>query len=48
MTNEERYQRYKKEQCINCKNKTKEDCEIRIHHRGDTVVTMCEYYERED
>lgn len=48
MTNEERYQKYIKENCKKCKNKNNYDCEIRIHRKDDTIVTRCEYYERED
>lgn len=48
MTDEKRYQKYIQEQCIKCKNKKEYDCEIRIHKKGDTIVTKCENYERED
>ena len=40
MTNEERYEKYVKENCKNCKNKDKYLCEI--------VITKCAYYERKD
>lgn len=48
MTDKERYEKYKKEHCPKCKNKDKFDCEIRIHHQGDTTITKCDYYEREN
>lgn len=48
MTNEERYKKYIKEYCKNCKNKDKFDCEIRIYQNEDTISTRCVNYERED
>lgn len=48
MTNEERFQKYKKEHCRSCKNKSKFICDIRIFKKGDIVETKCDYYERED
>lgn len=48
MTNEERYEKYVKENCKNCKNKDKDLCEIRISSLNDVVITKCAYYERED
>lgn len=46
MSNEERYQKYIKENCKNCKNKERYDCEIRIYQREDTIITKCANYER--
>lgn len=49
MTNAERYEKYIKEHCTNCKNKDTDLCEIRIINRiEDVIVTKCEYYEREN
>lgn len=48
MTNAKRYKKYIQEQCKNCKNKREYDCEIKIYRKGDTIVTKCENYERED
>lgn len=31
MTDQQRYKEYVKENCKNCKNKERYDCEIRIH-----------------
>lgn len=47
MTQKERYQKYIKEQCINCSNKDTDLCEIRtIKNLDGTVTTRCEYYIR--
>ena len=47
MTQQERYQKYIIEQCINCSNKDTDLCEIRTIHKLDgTVTTGCEYYAR--
>lgn len=48
MTNEERYEKYVKENCKNCKYKDKDICEIRISVLNDVVITKCAYYERKD
>lgn len=50
MTNEERYEKYIKENCKNCKHRRKEEelCEIRISVLNNVVITKCAYYERED
>lgn len=48
MTDKQRYEKYIKEHCTKCKNKDKEDCEIRILNRADEIITKCEYYEREN
>ncbi len=48
MTNQERIEKYIKEHCQRCKNKTKFDCEIKVFKNDNTVCTKCVYYERED
>ena len=48
MTNQERIKKYKEEHCSRCKNKTKNDCEIRVFQTGDVICTKCVYYEREN
>ena len=48
MTEEKRYKKYVEEHCSRCKNRDKFDCEIRIHNTGDTIITKCDYYEKED
>lgn len=48
MTNEERYQKYVKENCSRCKNRDKYDCEIRVYKQDNIKITKCDYYERED
>ena len=47
MTNEERYKKYIKEHCKNCKNRKTNLCNIRITVVQDTVRTKCDEYERE-
>lgn len=48
MTNQERYEKYVKENCKDCKNKDKDLCEIRISALNDVIITKCAYYEKED
>lgn len=50
MTNEERYQKYIKENCKHCKNRCNNEdlCEIRIFICNDVITTKCVCYERED
>ena len=48
MTNQERYEKYVKENCKNCKNKDKDLSEIRISALNDVDITKCAYYERKD
>lgn len=48
MTNQERIKKYTEEHCSRCKNKTKNDCEIRAFQNGDVICTKCVYYEREN
>lgn len=46
MTNQERYQKYIKEHCKNCKNRTSNLCDIRIAVKNDVIETKCVFYER--
>lgn len=46
MTYEERYLKYKKEQCINCKNQETKLCDIKVSIIYDIVQTKCNGYER--
>ena len=48
MTNEERYEKYVKENCKNCKNKDKDLCEIRISYFKNIITNKCVYYVREN
>lgn len=48
MTNEERFNKYVKEHCKNCKNRTTDLCDIRIAAIENIVRTKCDKYERED
>ena len=48
MTNQQRYEKYIKENCKNCKNKTKDLCDIRIFAIDRIVYTKCAFYEREE
>lgn len=45
MTDKERYDKYIKEQCKNCKNRTNNLCEIKIIQTEDKIITRCCYYE---
>ncbi len=47
MIDEERYEKYIKEHCIRCKNRTTDLCNIRIFVINGVVCTKCVYYERE-
>lgn len=47
ISEKERFDKYVKEQCRNCKNKNKNLCEIHTSVWGETIVTKCESYERE-
>lgn len=42
----DRYERYKKEHCKNCKNKDKNLCDIRVFSLDGIVETKCGFYER--
>lgn len=48
MTNAERYKKYVKEYCSNCKNRKTDLCEIRIFAVDKTIYTKCINYERND
>lgn len=48
MTNQEGIEKYKKEYCTRCKNKNKNDCEIRVFANCEAVCTKCVYYEQEN
>ena len=47
MTEKQREQKYKQEYCTRCKNKGKNDCDIRVFSLQNTVCTKCMSYERE-
>ena len=47
MTNEERFEKYKREYCKRCKNKNADLCEIRVFAMNNIVYTKCSYYEVE-
>ena len=47
MTNQQRYEKYIKEHCKNCKNKKSNLCDIRISILSGIVQTKCSYYERD-
>lgn len=47
MTDKDRYDKYIKEHCVNCKNKDTMLCEIRIMDYNDIITTKCVYYENE-
>lgn len=47
MTNEERFQKYIKEHCINCKNRKTDLYDIRITTKEEIIETKCVYYERD-
>ena len=44
--NDDRYEKYIKEHCINCKNKTSNLCDIRIIQNKDIIITKCCFYEK--
>ena len=47
MTNSERFKKYIKERCKNCKNNKTNLCDIRIAVKNDVIETKCMFYERE-
>ena len=47
MTNSERFKKYIKEHCKNCKNNKTDLCDIRIAVIDNIVQTKCGFYERE-
>ena len=46
MTNQARFKKYKQEYCKQCKNKTKDLCDIRVFAIDKTIYTKCVFYER--
>lgn len=48
MTNSERFKKYIKEHCKNCKNRTSNLCDIRIAVIDNIIQTKCVFYEREE
>lgn len=48
MTEKQRIDKYIQEHCKNCKNKDKEDCEIRVFQCENETVTKCDYYEKKN
>ena len=47
MTNSERFKKYIKEHCKNCKNRKSDLCDIRIAVKNDVIERKCQFYERE-
>ena len=47
MTNQQRYEKYIKEHCKNCKNRKSDLCDIRIAVKNDVIETKRTFYERE-
>lgn len=48
LSEKERFDKYVKEQCKNCKNREKDMCEIHTSAYGGTITTKCEFYEKEE
>ena len=48
MNNQERVEKYKKENCSRCKNRKEFECDIRVFQSKDEICTKCINYERED
>mgnify|MGYP001660622371 CR=1 len=48
MNNQERVEKYKKENCNRCKNRKEFECDIRVFQSKDAICTKCINYERED
>lgn len=48
MTTKQRLEKYKQEQCKNCKNRKEQDCEIRVFKTENEICTRCLNYERKD
>lgn len=48
LSEKERFDKYVKEQCRNCKNKDKNLCEIHTSAYGGIITTKCEFYEKEE
>lgn len=47
MTNGERFKKYAKENCQNCRNRKSNLCDIRISVIDSIIQTKCQFYERE-
>ena len=47
MSKEERFQKYIKEYCHNCKNREKDLCDIKVFVLNNEVITKCVYYEKD-
>lgn len=48
ISEKERFDKYVKEQCKNCKNKDKNLCEIHTSAYGGIITTKCEAYEKNE
>lgn len=48
MSNEDRIQKYIKENCSNCTNKETDLCDIRIFVKDKVIYTKCCYFKREE
>jgi hypothetical protein len=48
LSEKERFDKYVKEQCKNCKNREKDLCEIHTSAYGGIITTKCEFYEKEE
>lgn len=48
ISEKERFDKYVKEQCRNCKNRDKNLCEIHTSACGGIITTKCEAYEKEE
>lgn len=48
INNQERVEKYKKENCSRCKNRKEFECDIRVFQSEDAICTKCINYERED
>lgn len=48
ISEKERFDKYVKEQCRNCKNKDKNSCEIHTSAYDGIITTKCEAYEKEE
>lgn len=48
LSEKERFDKYVKEQCRNCKNREKDMCEIHTSAYGGIITTKCEAYEKKE
>lgn len=48
MSNNERLKKYIETECVNCKNRTTDLCDIRIIKTDRTICTKCVYYEKDN